>query len=129
MPAIERGVIAIPKCQFEGFMREIKAMKPRKRKNWKNYLWDRWGTRTSCKYRDGKIYNWSLLTNRWEEVICLRDDLSQVVARSRLGRMLKAGVPFDVAFPLETALNEISMNEDHTMDLMRRKNEEKASSN
>ena len=47
MPAIERGVIAIPKCQFEGFMREIKAMKPRKRKNWKNYLWDRWGTRTS----------------------------------------------------------------------------------
>ena len=52
--------IGISESQYKEFMREIKAMKPNKRKNWKNYLTDKYGTRTRCKYRNGKIYNWSL---------------------------------------------------------------------
>ena len=56
-------VIGISESQYKEFMREIKAMKPNKRKNWKNYLTDKWGTRTRCKYRNGKIYNWSLIAS------------------------------------------------------------------
>ena len=55
--------IGISESQYKEFMREIKAMKPNKRKNWKNYLTDKWGTRTRCKYRNGKIYNWSLIAS------------------------------------------------------------------
>ena len=101
-------VIGISESQYKEFMREIKAMKPNKRKNWKNYLTDKWGTRTRCKYRNGKIYNWSLIANEWQEVIVT--DWSQTIPTSRLGRMLKAGIPHERAFNLEIAINQAAMD-------------------
>ena len=74
--------IGISESQYKEFMREIKAMKPNKRKNWKSYLADKWGTRTRCKYRNGKIYNWSLIAKEWQEVI--ETDWSQTMPTSRL---------------------------------------------
>ena len=42
MPVIDNTTlptgIGISESQYKEFMREIKAMKPNKRKNWKNYL-------------------------------------------------------------------------------------------
>ena len=102
--------IGISESQYKEFMREIKAMKPNKRKNWKNYLTDKWGTRTRCKYRNGKIYNWSLIAKEWQEVRAT--DWSQTMPTSRLGRMLKAGIPHERAFNLEIAINKAAMDED-----------------
>ena len=50
MPVIDNTTwpkfIGISESQYKEFMREIKAMKPNKRKNWKKYLTDKYGTRT-----------------------------------------------------------------------------------
>ena len=95
--------ISLDKQTYEMFMQEIMSMKPNKRKNWKNYLTDKWGTRSRCKFRDGKIFNWSLLAKEWQEVIVT--DWSNCAPMSRLGQMLKAGVPREIAFGLEIARN------------------------
>ena len=50
---------------YDIYMAEINRLKPRKRKQWKTYLYDKWGVRTRCKYEGGKIMNWSLLENAW----------------------------------------------------------------
>ena len=99
---------AIPKAQYDGLMKEIDAMKPSKRKNWKSYLTDKWGTKSKCLYRDGKIYNWSLITKKWQEVLVVESVLENPKAKatdSRLGQMLKAGIPCEVAFAMEMAMN------------------------
>ena len=114
MPVIDNNTqpkfISISESQYKEFMQEIKAMKKNKQKNWKTYLTDKWGTRTRCKYRNGKIYNWSLIANEWQEGIVT--DWSQTIPTSRLGRMLKAGIPHERAFNLEIAINQAAMDED-----------------
>ena len=47
---------------------EIARLKPRKRKNWKSSLTDKWGQRTKVIYKDGTFYNWSTIFSRWSEV-------------------------------------------------------------
>ena len=96
--------ICIPESHYKGIMQEIQAMKPKKQKKRKSYLTDKWGTRTRCKYRDGKIYNWSLLAKEWQEVEVF--DCSKGIPTSRLGRMLKAGIPYERAFGIERAMNQ-----------------------
>ena len=95
--------IYIPEAHYNKFMQEIKAIKPNKQKNWKNYLTDKWGTRSKCRYKDGKIYNWSLIASEWQQVFVI--DWSKNVATSRLGLLLQAGVPADAAFGLEIGIN------------------------
>ena len=103
-----KGLTTMPASQYDGWMREIKAIKPNKQKKWKKYLTDKYGTRTRCKYRNGKIYNWSLIAEEWQEVI--ETDWSQFIPTSRLGRMLKAGIPHETAFNLEIAINQAAMD-------------------
>ena len=115
-----KGLTTMPASQYDGWMREIKAIKPNKQKKWKNYLTDKYGTRTRCKYRNGKIYNWSLITNTWQKVVPLEslnkrlkeDGWCKPVWCSRLSQMLRAGIPFETAFGLEIAMNKARMNED-----------------
>jgi len=107
------AVVRIDKISYESYMAEINRLKPRKRKQWKTYLYDKWGARTRCKYEDGKIMNWSLLENEWVEV-----QISKRIANpsSRLGQMLKDGVPREVAFKLEVALNKL-FDQETTADM------------
>ena len=69
-----------------------------------------------------KRENWSLLENKWVEVICNNDafgeGLESGVPITPLGKMLKAGCPTELAFTLQTALN-ISCDEE-TTDRMNR---------
>jgi len=114
--------VGIDKETYEEFMAQINTLKPRKRRQWKEYLTDKWGGRTRCKYENGKIMNWSLLENKWVEVICNNDafgeGLESGVPITPLGKMLKAGCPTELAFTLQTALN-ISCDEE-TTDRMNR---------
>ena len=101
------GVVRIDKTSYDIYMAEINSLQPRKRKQWKEYLYDKWGGRTRCKYEDGKIMNWSLLENEWVKVVPERDSYHNINPTSRLGQMLKDGVPRQVAFELEVALNKL----------------------
>ena len=101
------AAVRIEKECYDIFMAEINRLKPRKRKQWKAYLLDKWGARTRCKYENGKIWNWSLLEKEWVEVVHDNDSRGYPgPPKSRLGRMLKAGIPRHIAFPLEIALNK-----------------------
>ena len=100
------AAVEIEKTTYDIFMAEINRLKPRKRKQWKTYLYDKWGGRTRCKWEDGKIMNWSLLENEWVEVKPAKS-YHDINPTSRLGQMLKDGVPRQVAFELEVALNKL----------------------
>ena len=55
------GEIQVPDLTYEQYMSEVMSLQPKKRKAWKQTLVDKNGTKTRCMYRDGKIYNYSLL--------------------------------------------------------------------
>ena len=101
--------IALDKDTYDRFMYDIRSLHPKKRRLWKDYLTDKWGQKTRCKYRNGKIYNWSLLAKEWQEVIV--PDLEKTEPTSRLGRMLSAGIPRQLAFELEIAMNKYEENQ------------------
>ena len=103
---IQYRYTAIPKAQYDDLMNEIQAMKPSKRKNWKSSMTDKYGTRSNCKYKNNRIYNYNSRTRKWQEVVVLESmHKHRSVALSRLGKMVRAGVPFGLAFQLETLLN------------------------
>ena len=104
---MSNALVRIDNTTYDRFMEEINRLKPRKRKQWKAYLYDKWGCRTRCKYEDGKIMNWSLLEKEWVKVTAKNSTRNSTSnPTSRLGRLLKAGVPREVAFNLEVALNK-----------------------
>ena len=57
--------IAISQQTYDTFMAEIMALPPKKRMKWKAHLQDKFGVNTRCIYKDGKIWNWSLIIHRW----------------------------------------------------------------
>ena len=96
--------VGIAQQQYDAFTAEITAMPERKRKQWKAHLFDKFGARTCCKFENNQILNWSVAAQAWLEVVVL-DRPREDEATSRLGRMLAAGIPHNVAFPIEVALN------------------------
>ena len=72
----ERATIEVPDFIYEEFMSEVMSLQPKKRKAWKRTLTDKTGTKTRCMYRDGKIYNHSLFTHKWAEVMPLSESRS-----------------------------------------------------
>ena len=60
--------IAVDDLTYERYMSEIMSLQPKKRKAWKQTLTDKHGIKTRCMYRDGKIYNYSLVAHKWAEV-------------------------------------------------------------
>ena len=99
------ALITIPRVQYDAFTAEINAMPARKRKHWKAYLSDKWGSRTSCKFANNEIYNWSTEAHAWVKVAVYEDVVARVPT-SRLGQMIAAGIPYDVAFEIEMQLNQ-----------------------
>ena len=47
---------------------EIARLKPRKRKNWKGSIKDKWGQRSKVIYKDGTFHNWCPMYSKWSEV-------------------------------------------------------------
>ena len=43
--------------QYDTWEAEIKSLKPKKRKNWKGYIVDKWGVRTGVFYKDGEFWD------------------------------------------------------------------------
>ena len=53
--------------QLEEWRAEINLLKPRKRKNWKGSLQDKWNVKSKVIYKieEDKFYNWSMIYHRW----------------------------------------------------------------
>eukprot|EP00961_Rhodomonas_salina_P190180 2565970-Rhodomonas_salina.1 len=64
-----RTVIYIPDEQYNSFMDEVLKVPVKKRKNWKDCLEDKLGTKTKLIYKEGKLMNYSIPTKKFEEVI------------------------------------------------------------
>ena len=56
--------------QIEQWRAEVNLLKPRKRKNWKGSLTDKWNVKSKVIYNTekDKFYNWSLLLHCWAVV-------------------------------------------------------------
>ena len=61
-------ITTIAQQEYDMHMAEIMALPLKKRKKWKARLTDKFGVTTRCVYRDGDIWNWSLITHRWAKV-------------------------------------------------------------
>lgn len=50
---------------------QLQKLKPKKRKNWKSNIVDKWGGKTKVIYKmeEDKFYNWSTIAHCWAEVI------------------------------------------------------------
>jgi hypothetical protein len=50
---------------------QLQQLKPKKRKNWKCNLVDKWGAKTKVIYKieDDKFYSWSTIAHCWAEII------------------------------------------------------------
>ena len=99
------ALITIPRVQYDAFTAQINAMPKRKRKQWKAHLFDKWGGRTCCKFENNDIYNWSAEAQAWVKV-AVYEDVAARIPTSRLGQMIAAGIPHDVAFEIEMQLNQ-----------------------
>lgn len=64
-------MILVPDSDYDNFMAQVFALPEKKRKKWRGKLEDKWGTKTTCIYNDGKILNWCILPgeHRWVVVV------------------------------------------------------------
>ena len=68
----EHSMVAISQSDIDKWQKQIDLLKPRKRKNWKSYLVDKWGVKSRVKYEDGNFYNWDIISSCWAKVISNR---------------------------------------------------------
>ena len=61
-------IIAVEDEFYARWQNEIARLKPRKRKNWKSFLKDKWGQRGKVIYKDDTFYTWSVIYSWWSEV-------------------------------------------------------------
>lgn len=56
--------------QYDFWQKQIDALKPKKRKNWKSCLYDQWGRKSRVQYNSKlEVFeNWSLLGHCWARV-------------------------------------------------------------
>jgi hypothetical protein len=64
-------MIAIKSSTIKLWRDQLQNLKPKKRKNWKSNLVDKWGGKTKVIYKmeEDKFYNWSTIAHCWAEVI------------------------------------------------------------
>ena len=51
--------------EYEELMGQVMKMKPRKRKNFKGFLTDKWGVKTRLIYRKNALWNYCLFTKKF----------------------------------------------------------------
>ena len=60
---------------------ELLKLPPKKRKNFKSTLTDKWGVKSKVIYKDGKFYNWSLIWKCWAEIQTHRETIQDINTR------------------------------------------------
>ena len=65
----EKDMIYIPDEQYNSLIDKVLKVPVKKRKNWKYLLCDKWGTKTKLIYKEGKLMNYSLFSQKFEEVV------------------------------------------------------------
>ena len=116
-PSVKDHSVGVSQELYDEFMSEIQALKPKKRKQWTRYLEESNGQKTRCKFTNGKIMNWSLIHNRYVQVIALKPNM-QKVGKTPLGRLIEAGMPPQKAFDLNKYLNGVIANADCEIDMV-----------
>jgi len=67
--------IGISQTIIDTWQKQIDLLKPKKRKNWKSLLTDKWGVKSKVKYEDGKFYNWCVRNSQWNKIISHKECL------------------------------------------------------
>jgi len=57
--------ISIDDEEYEDLMAQVMKLKPRKRKNFKGFLTDKWGVKTRLIYRKNALWNYCLFTKKF----------------------------------------------------------------
>jgi hypothetical protein len=65
--------VGISQTIIDTWQKQIDLLKPKKRKNWKSLLTDKWGVKSKVKYEDGKFYNWCVHRSDWAKIISLKE--------------------------------------------------------
>jgi hypothetical protein len=63
-------VITIPDDAHADLLRRVRALSPKRQRQWRSSLTDKWGTKTRLIYRDGQLLNYSLTTRSYWLVWC-----------------------------------------------------------
>ena len=64
----EQYISSVEDESYARWQNEIARLKPRKRKNWKGFLIDKWGQRGKVIYKDDTFYTWSVIYSCWSSV-------------------------------------------------------------
>jgi len=67
--------VGISQTIIDTWQKQIDLLKPKKRKNWKSLLTDKWGVKSKVKYEDGKFYNWCVRNSQWNKIISHKECL------------------------------------------------------
>jgi hypothetical protein len=71
----ERYEVMISQSIIDEWKKKINLLKPKKRKNWKAHLTDKWGVKSRVKYENGKFYNWCVHRSQWVKIISLKSGM------------------------------------------------------
>lgn len=93
MESMGRLQVFIDPIEYKEKMEEVQALPRRKQRQWKSHLRDKYGTLSRLIYRDGKLWNYSLLASQYVEVLPFDPTGKHAswVPTSHLGREIAAG--------------------------------------
>lgn len=83
--------VMIEPTEYKEKMKEIESLPERKQKQWKSHLLDKRGTKSRLIYRNGKLWNYSLIASQYVEVRPFDPTSYDMVPASRLGQAIVAG--------------------------------------
>ena len=64
-----RCSVLVPDSLFGEWVQELEELSPKKRGQWKARLVDQQGQRTSTRFRDNTIVNWSVIDGVWKVIM------------------------------------------------------------
>jgi len=67
MSPVKQQEICIPDHEYDKWVSQISKLKPKKQKQWKEKLWDKWGCKTKVRYEDGEFWNYCAAGSRGSE--------------------------------------------------------------
>lgn len=83
---------------YDELVADWRKLEPRKQKNFKSYLCDKRGQRTRVVAKDGRLWNYSLVSKELVPIVRESDaNLASFNPTSSLGQAVAAGMPLDAA--------------------------------
>ena len=89
VPSTDIAVLVDP-TEYNEKLKEVEMLPSRKQKQWKSYMMDKYGTKSRLIYRDGKLWNYSLFSNKFVEVRPFKPT-DNFMPASRLEHAITAG--------------------------------------